>query len=302
VGRNPEAAAMAGSAIALHPEGEWPHRVRSIALGLMGKWREALVEANRAVQFGPNVAEAWFTLADAQLHTHWVTEAMASANRGLALAPSDVQGHDLLGRAALRQRRWKEAEANFRRALEIDPTEWALMNNLGVALRAQRRTAEAIDAFEAAARLNPRGEVARQNLFTHTRQYLGSAILSLGLLCVLFVLAAGGVNDLRRDAALLVLLLLLTGMLLAQRRRRKARLGAATQTFYEIEARKERIRSTIQVATVLIPISAGGVAAVLLNSVILMFVFLLGGGAAWALGVRFFWKSHVIPWLARRGF
>lgn len=300
--RPEEAAAMAGSAIALNPEGEWPHRVRSVALGLRGKWREALLEGQRAVQFGPNVADAWFTLADAQLHTRWVREAADSANRGLALAPRNVRGHDILGRIALRHRRWKEAEERFRHALEIDPTEWALMNNLGVALRAQRRHPEAIAAFEAAARLNPRVELARRNLFSNTRLYLNSAVFTILMSIALLVFVQGKIDDPRRDAVLLAVLLLAAAGLYWQRRRRKARLGTVTRTFYEIELRKERMRSTIQVVTVLIPITLAVVIAVLLNSVVLMFVFLFGGAALWALGVRFFWKSHVLPWLAQRGF
>ena len=176
------------------------------------------------------------------------------------------------------------------------------MNNLGVALRAQRKTAEALAAFESAARLNPRAEVARKNLFANTRQYLRNPFLWVATVGLLLLVTAWDAGNPLGDAILVALVLVVAGILVVQRRRRKARLGTATRTFYDVENRKERMRNTIQVATVSIPIALALVLGLLLNSVALLFVLLIGGGTVWALGVRFFWKSHVLPWLAQRGF
>lgn len=100
------------------------------ALGVLGRWRQALdVMRDTAARF-PDRADVWIAKGNAQ--------------RGA--------------------RRPRMAEASYRRALELKPFDADILNNLGVVLRASGRTAEAIERYRQALALDPENAAIYANL------------------------------------------------------------------------------------------------------------------------------------------
>jgi Flp pilus assembly protein TadD len=304
IGKAREAAEMAATAIALDPNAEWPHRIRSEALAASGKGNKALHEAEEAVRAAPNEAMALFNLGEQLQQRRWrLKRAAAAVRRGLALEPDSYVGHELLARIELRRRRWKEAEAAYRKALAMQPQSWVLMNNLALALKGQGRQREAIAMLENAARANPRSSLAQRNLYLETRRYVGVGALA-------FVLLINGARVLkgyyRTDpfgaVAVLLILVSVTLALVLIKWRRKRKLSPIARTFYQAESHRELIRRGPFIGVWFV----GALGIIILS---LMFYRSLQGGAlllmvggvlAWWFGWRYLWLTLVRPWVEAR--
>lgn len=146
----------ATAAIRVAPDAEWAHRVNSVALGRMGRPREAVAAAWEAVRLAPHTAEAHGRYAAALLDLGGPPdEARAAADRAVALAPHSPRAHVVQGVVAGRQGRRREERDAYLRALELDPHHAGALSNLA-ALDADRgRLGGASQLVTAALRSDP---------------------------------------------------------------------------------------------------------------------------------------------------
>jgi len=76
----------------------------------------------RAVVLGPELGDAWASLASFRLHTSDAVGAMRAARAGLDHAPNSAALHDLMGRLLVEVGRADEALVRLEIALALDPT------------------------------------------------------------------------------------------------------------------------------------------------------------------------------------
>jgi cytochrome c-type biogenesis protein CcmH/NrfG len=95
--RNDDAVRAAARAIALRPDWEWPHRLASIALGQLGRHRDALVAARESARLAPTQWRCLVTLAQAAARAGEFAIAADAAARAVELAPTVAQAHAALG-------------------------------------------------------------------------------------------------------------------------------------------------------------------------------------------------------------
>ena len=113
------AAATMGLTIA--PEDTGLMLDRAVALGTLGRYRDALDDLARVTQAEPDRAEAWVFQAAALRHLDRLPEAVGAVDRALALAPDNAEA--LLERGILRQLRGdvKGARADWQRVIAVAP-------------------------------------------------------------------------------------------------------------------------------------------------------------------------------------
>lgn len=94
---------------------------RSVSLGTMGRYSEALADLDRALAFDPERTEALVFRAAALRNLDRVDEALAAVARALVLSPDNPEG--LLERGILRQLRndTAGARADWQRVLSLAP-------------------------------------------------------------------------------------------------------------------------------------------------------------------------------------
>lgn len=162
----------ANRALAVDPAQEWPHRLASIALGLLGQHDGAVRAAREAVRLAPDAWQTHVQLADALAEApapRWArgqlrAEAWAAANRAVELAPLEPDPHCTVGHLLVASQAAPQARRAFREALRLDPGNARALNGLGlVGMRTGRLVAAAAD-FGAAAAADPYDSVARGNI------------------------------------------------------------------------------------------------------------------------------------------
>lgn len=160
--RPDEALVTAQQAIAVAPESDWAHRLRSIAASALKDHATALAAAQEAVRLAPNSHVTYIVLSEAALNSRMTDEAQRAAERARELNPSDPSAHNALGRVALGRRKSTEAEKHFRAALALSPEFAPALNNLGLALQQQGKRRQAVHYFAEASKLDPtRGDYRR---------------------------------------------------------------------------------------------------------------------------------------------
>ncbi|TCZ59859.1 tetratricopeptide repeat protein [Roseicella aquatilis] len=94
---------------------------RSMVLGSMGRYREALEDLDRVLQADQNLADAWVLRAAALRHLDRIAPAIAAVERALALAPDHAEA--LLERGIIRQMRGDTAgaRADWEQAIRVAP-------------------------------------------------------------------------------------------------------------------------------------------------------------------------------------
>ncbi len=133
-----EAGRAADAALAVAPDNEWAHRLRSLAVQRQGRTREAVLAAWEAVRLAPHVADVHARYANALIADNAPPDmARAAADHAVALAPHAASAHVVQGVAAGRQGRRVEERDAYRRALELEPSHATALSNLA-ALDADR--------------------------------------------------------------------------------------------------------------------------------------------------------------------
>jgi len=145
-------------AIQLDPEYALAYAERSEAWTFIGDlsnpqqkeaWPAARKDAEKAVELGPNLAEAHAALGWVRFFVEWkFAEGLAELKRAKQLAPANPTANDLLARVLIYVGQLPDAEAQARQAIELDPLNYLARNNLARVLFLQGR----LDETEAEAR------------------------------------------------------------------------------------------------------------------------------------------------------
>jgi tetratricopeptide (TPR) repeat protein len=134
----------AEQAVAAAPDHEWPHRLRSIALGKLHRVAESVEAGRRAVDLSPNIWQTHVILVDALLAQGSVESlrtAYRAARQARDLAPEEPEVHNACGRLYQAISDPAAARACYGRALALDPHNSTARNNLAVVeLRQGRAT------------------------------------------------------------------------------------------------------------------------------------------------------------------
>lgn len=193
-GHPSEALAAANRALGADPAQEWPHRLASIALNLLGQHEGAVRAARQAVRLAPFAWQTHVQLADSladypaprRVRGQLRAEAWAAANRAVELAPLEPDPHCTIGHLLASQAA-PQAERAFREALRLDPGNARALNGLGlVGMRNGRLVAAAAD-FGAAAAADPYDSVARGNISAavwNATLKMSWALLAVAVACV----------------------------------------------------------------------------------------------------------------------
>lgn len=165
-------------AVAVAPELNWAHRLRSVTLAVLGDHEGAIAAALEAIKLAPNEWQGYACLARVLTRVKARrAEAVSAAEYAVALAPHESDAHLAHGIAAAANGKRKEAEAAFGRALAIDPQNSDAHNELArLKLRKSRfgaaKLADAAGGFQTAIQADPHASVSRRNLELTLRVFL----------------------------------------------------------------------------------------------------------------------------------
>ncbi len=121
-------------------------------------WAAAKHDAEKAVEVGPNLAEAHAALGWVRFFSEWkFSEGLAELRRANELAPANPTANDLLARVLVYVGQIQEAEKLARQAVELDPLTVVARGNLARILLAEGKLDEADAQARKAAELQPTG-------------------------------------------------------------------------------------------------------------------------------------------------
>lgn len=89
------------------------------SLGHMGKYAEARIEFEKALQLNPNYARAWYNMGVMYDQAHMTVEAESAYEKGLAIDPTFAEGYNNLANCKRALLKLDEAEAAYRKAAEL---------------------------------------------------------------------------------------------------------------------------------------------------------------------------------------
>ncbi|WP_424529953.1 hypothetical protein ACOZ38_10390 [Sphaerisporangium viridialbum] len=123
----------AGEAVERDPDGEWGHRLASLALVRLGRDSEAVVAAQDAVRLAPGSWAARLRLGSMlrRLPGRW-RDSWAHARQAVRFAPEQPDPHVLIGDLALLRGDHEQAAAAYRAALRRDDDHPGARINLGL--------------------------------------------------------------------------------------------------------------------------------------------------------------------------
>jgi len=121
-------------------------------------WAAAKRDAEKAVEVGPNLAEAHSALGWVRFFSEWkFAEGLAELKRARELAPANATANDLLARVLIYVNQLAEAEKLARQATELDPLAYLARGNLARILLAEGKLDEADSEARKSAELQPTG-------------------------------------------------------------------------------------------------------------------------------------------------
>ena len=121
-------------------------------------WAAAKRDAEKAVEVGPNLAEAHAALGWVRFFSEWkFAEGLAELKRARELAPANATANDLLARVLIYVNQLAEAEKLARQATELDPLAYLARGNLARILLAEGKLDEADSEARKSAELQPTG-------------------------------------------------------------------------------------------------------------------------------------------------
>ncbi len=162
-----EAISFFGQAIRLDPDYALAYAERAEAWTFIGDlnpehkkeaWAAAKRDAEKAVEVGPNLAEAHAALGWVRFFSEWkFAEGLAELNHARELAPANPTANDLLARVLIYVGQIAEAEKLARQAIEFDPLAYLARGNLARILLAEGKLDEANAEARKSAELQPAG-------------------------------------------------------------------------------------------------------------------------------------------------
>jgi tetratricopeptide (TPR) repeat protein len=163
LGRPRDALASANRALALKPGFPDALNNRGMALAALDRPDEALASFDQALAAKPDFAAAWNNRSCALRDLGLAAEALASCDAALKLRPDYAQAWSNRGNALSDLNRPLEAQASYARALELAPDFVDAWNNLGLTFVDLNRHADALESYERALTLAPQAVETRWN-------------------------------------------------------------------------------------------------------------------------------------------
>jgi tetratricopeptide (TPR) repeat protein len=176
-------------AMALAPDDEWPHRIRSVALGMLGRHEEAVAEARETVRLDPD-ATSFLRLAKSLWVTGELDEAQDAIDRALTLDPEWSRAHRLAGDIAESQGNLDKAREAYERALELDPEDAEPLQDLARLANNQMQLDAALRHGKASLALDPHDPQTREYLDVMVFNVATVPVLIFMLTAPLFVVGA----------------------------------------------------------------------------------------------------------------
>jgi tetratricopeptide (TPR) repeat protein len=175
------ALSAADKALAVMPEGDWPLRLRALALDKLGQSGAAREAAEAAVAADPNYWANHHTLANVSVTVdkHAAYEAAA---RAVELAPHQPEAYVTLGLTLSHLKRRREERAAYTEALRLDPQNAMALNNLAAADINRARLSRGTRNLVAGLRLAPSERILQHNLDALVMRLM-TRLLNVLLLC-----------------------------------------------------------------------------------------------------------------------
>ena len=126
-------------------------------------WAAAKHDAEKAVEVGPNLAEAHAALGWVRFFSEWkFSEGLAELRRANELAPANPTANDLLARVLVYVGQIQQAEKLARQAIELDPLAVVARGNLARILLAEGKLEQTDAEARKAAELQPTGAASHR--------------------------------------------------------------------------------------------------------------------------------------------
>jgi len=240
LGRAAAGLEIAERATALAPVNDWPHRLRSAHLLLLGRPGAALDAARTARTLDPRGFASLLSVFEAEVALRSGRSAMETARLMVRTHPGEPEAHNGAGRAAMMARDWGRAESAFREALRLAPHEPVYQANLGIALERRGRGREAMQHFRRAVSADPGNPVVRRQLVHAIDRRQALTGVGVGLVGGLGVSAVLNATELIAWAVAAAAGAVVLASVLALRWWRLRQLDETLRTFYRYERRRWR--------------------------------------------------------------
>ena len=172
-GDNNAAEQSACKAIAHDPEDAWAMSIYASILGELGRRRDSLTWARKAVDAAPFAHALHYEYARLLAIAGDPASALPAAEEALRLAPTDADTHDLKGNILRMLGRRAESTAAHEEALRLQPGHARALHNIAVNRANRRDLAGALSGFTQAAQLDPHiGGDVRKNITGTVRHWL----------------------------------------------------------------------------------------------------------------------------------
>jgi tetratricopeptide (TPR) repeat protein len=163
-GRNTQAIALIGQALALKPGAAMYHANLAEAYRALAEYGLAAASAQTALSLRPDFAEPANTLGLILLEQNQPAAAISQFELALTLKPKFAQACNNLGNVHRLLGDIDQALVYFRRAVDIDPQFAEAHSNLGQLLLEEKQPQQALAPCRAAVRLKPDSVEAQSNL------------------------------------------------------------------------------------------------------------------------------------------
>ena len=128
---------------------------RAHALGNLGRWEEAITSFDKALEFKPDDHEAWDNRGNALYNLALLEDAIASYDKALEFKPDYHEAWFTRGIALRKLGRLEEAIASYDKALEFKPDLHEAWNGRGITLGNLGLLEDAIASYDKALEIKP---------------------------------------------------------------------------------------------------------------------------------------------------
>jgi tetratricopeptide (TPR) repeat protein len=145
----------ANKALAFKPDSADAYYNMGIALQLQCKLEEAIEAYNKALSIKPDYASAYYNIGIILQKQNKLEEAVEAYNKTLAIEPDYVDAYNNMGNVLQKQHKLGKAIEAYKKALSIKPDYADAYKNLGIVLKDQGKLEEAIKAYNKALAIEP---------------------------------------------------------------------------------------------------------------------------------------------------
>ena len=159
-----KAADVLRQVIARQPDSAVAHSHLGMAEVRIGRAKEALASAERAIELDPDYAFSYVVLGEANQAMNRFDQAIEAVKHAIQINPNYFDAYGVLGSLYGQTKRYEESLDAFNHALRLDSKNADVHNGLGIAYYRLGRHEEGIKAVNEAVNLNPNFANAYINL------------------------------------------------------------------------------------------------------------------------------------------